>query len=73
MQSSFRTEAEKGGLPPEKNDGKLTAFVLEREVDVSGSRAAQVGYFAFDPAVGIGSLDLAAYFRNEGTDSPDTP
>ena len=59
-------------MPSEKDNWKLTVFILEREVDVPGSGAAQVGYFAFDPAVGIGSLDLAAYFRNEGADSPDT-
>jgi hypothetical protein len=73
MQSRFRTKTEQGGLPPEKDDRKLTALILECEVDVPGSGAAKVGYFAFDPAVGIGSFDLAAYFRNEGADSPDTP
>ena len=59
-------------MPSEKDNWKLTVFILEREVDVPGSGAAQVGYFAFDPAVGIGSLNMATDFYDERADGPDT-
>ena len=72
-QSSLGAKAEKRRLPPEKHHGKLTMFILEREIEVSGGGAAQIGYFAFDPAVGIGSLDVAADFCDECADGPDAP
>jgi hypothetical protein len=72
VQSGFGTKAEESRLPSEKNDGKLTLLILQREVNVPGGSAAQIGDFAFDPAVGIYSLDVASDLDKKGTDSPDT-
>ena len=72
VQSGFGAKAEKSRLPPEEDDGKLALLILQCEVKVSGGGAAQIGDFALDPAVGIGSLDMATYLGKKGTDRPDT-
>ncbi len=51
VQRSLGTKAKKRRLPPEEHDGKLPLLILQREVQVSGGSAAQIGDFAFDPAV----------------------
>ena len=72
-QRCLGAKAKKRRLPPEEHHGELPMLILQREIEVSGGSAAQIGDFAFDPAVGIGSLDVAADLCDEFPDSPDAP
>ena len=66
-----RSEAQKGCLAAEENDGKLSVAILEGEVDVSRGCRTAVGDLTFDPQVGIFGLDLLADIVDQRANAPD--
>ena len=66
----LRAEAEKLRLAAEEHNRKLRLAVLQREVNVAGGRGMAVGDLAFDPKIGVGSLDMLSEVVDQGANAP---
>lgn len=71
VQRDFRSEAQKRCLPAEEDDGKLSLLILQSEVEMTGTRRAEIRDFAFDPAVGVIPFEAPTNLCNKPTDGPD--